>query len=96
MGLGIAIDYQAVENAVAGANATINSSSVIADYTRLLNGFTESKGEQAEAIRKLLRTEQALMRQLEMTLKQFAGKIQTSANEFKKVDRNMANQIGSS
>ena len=91
--MGLKIDYQIIESTVGAINNTINGSNVVADYTALLNGFTESKGKQAEAIRALLREEQALAKQLDTTLRKFGNKIQSATNNFKQIDRGMARKI---
>ena len=93
--MGLKINYQIIESTVGAINSTLNRSNVATDYTALLNGFAESKGQQAEAIRELLRTEQALARQLDMTLRKFGNKIQLATNNFKQIDQGMARKINS-
>lgn len=87
------IDYDAVESTVTGIKSTVSGSSLIADYESLLSGFTESKGDQAKAVRSLLKTEKAMVKQLNTTLTKFADNIQSAVNEFKKMDTQGSNAM---
>jgi hypothetical protein len=86
------IDYEYIATIVQAIHNDINSSNVTADYTSLLSAFTESKGEQIEACRDLLRAERTLSEQIDSTFGKFANKIQVVADEFKQLDQSMANQ----
>jgi len=80
------IDYSAVESTVNSIKSTVSGSNVVSDYDSLLSGFTESKGDQAKALRSLLRAEKAMAKQLNTTLIKFAGSIQSAVSEFKNMD----------
>ena len=91
--MGLKIDYEVVEGTVRSVSNMINNSNVTEDYTALVSGFTESKGDQAEAIKDLLRAEGELTRQLNTTLGKFANKIKMASDEFKRLDQSMAGQV---
>ena len=80
------IDYSAVESTVNSIKSTVSGSNIVSDYDSLLSGFTESKGDQAKAMRSLLKAEKALAKQLNTTLTKFADNIQSAVNEFKNMD----------
>lgn len=87
------IDYDAVESTINSIKSTVSDSNLISDYDSLLSGFTESKGDQATALRALLRAEKALAAKLNVTIIKFADSIQSSVNEFKKLDKTGSNTM---
>jgi len=91
--MGIEINYAAVASSVAKIKSTVGESHVISAYERAISGFSESKGEQAEALKELLKAEKELAVQLNKTLLKFANSIQSAADELKTVDNKGANVI---
>jgi len=91
--MGLNIDYDTVKKTVEGIKSTVSGSSLVSDYDSLLSGFTESKGDQARAVRSLLRTEKAMVKQLNTILTRFADNIQAAVNEFEKMDTQGSNAI---
>lgn len=85
MGL-LEIDYDAVRSAVDQINFIIGDGVMVDDYKNLFQSISELEGEQATAIRQLLKKEEKFVEQLDKTLGQFVRSLESAAEEFKAID----------
>ena len=87
------IDYDAVKAKVESVYNKIANSSVGTDYDALISTFSESKGEQASAIRQLLRAEKSMIEKYNEVLVHFAYSIKSAALNFNDFDSKIARDM---
>lgn len=90
------IDYAEVEEVVTSLQAALGSgeSSRSGDYSKMISAFSESCGEEADALRELQQAENGLLSEMNGLLSEFAKSIQFAANEFSNLDSSGAATIG--
>jgi uncharacterized protein YukE len=87
------IDYSSVASSVSEIKGTINNSGIVGEYDTLLSAFTESKGDEAKAIKALVKADKAMVEELNDTLNKILDSILTAAEEFSQLDTQNANHI---
>lgn len=80
------INYEEVSSVLSGLDNTLKDTGIEEAYSQLISGFEESSGEEADALRELLRAEQKMTKELDNTLRQFTSSIRFAVNEFKQLD----------
>ena len=87
------IDLSEVESTVSALVSGVAASEVVSMYSDMLSGFSDSRGLQAGAMRRLLIAERNLTRNTNQLLTQFANSIQFAVNEMTGVDRRYKEQM---
>lgn len=84
----IELNYDEIESAIAALVTSLNSDieDINSIYSQLAGNFTESSGEEADALRELQSAEKALMDTAKVTLAKFGESIRFAADEFKNMD----------
>ena len=82
----LTIDYSRVKTVLSGLQTTLKNNNIEGAYSSLIGRFEESSGEEAEALRELLKAEKKLVSEVDQTLSQLAKSIQFAVNEFKQLD----------
>lgn len=91
----LSIDYDVVAAQVAKLKTTISSDNedIISSYTKLESLFSESEGDEAEALRDLAKAEKTLVGEITNLLDQFTDSIKFASDEFRKYDIHHANKL---
>lgn len=88
------IDYEKVESTVSSIKTTVDNGSIISEYDTLISGLSESKGEEAKAIKSMLKKEKKLAEQLNSALSGIADSVQGAVNEFTRIDKEQKGKMG--
>lgn len=91
----IKVNQTEVKSVVSAATSAINESQadVSGNYSKLIGAFTESSGEEADALRQLANREQEMITALNGTLEQFAKSIQFAAEQLGELDNTGAKSM---
>lgn len=84
----IKINQAEVKSVISAAISLINESQaeVSANYGKLIGDFSESSGEEVNALRQLAKREQEMITVLNGTLEQFAKSVQFAASQLGELD----------
>mgnify|MGYP000761848295 CR=1 FL=1 len=88
----IALNYDEVDSVISELITVLEDDAEDIDfiYRRLLMNFSESSGEEADALRALLASEEKLMKVMKQTLTKFGENIRFAAGELSRVDTTFA------
>lgn len=84
----INIDYDKIDKVISELEKTLNQNieDINSIYNKISHSLPESAGEEADALRKLSKAENRLMKVMKETLSRFGGNIHTAADALKKID----------
>lgn len=93
--MGIKINYEQVNDTIGNLASALsaNQGEVDASYASLAGSFSESTGKEADALRKLQKEEQSLIKEMNQTLAEFAKSIQFAADSLKDLDTSGAKSM---
>lgn len=92
----IELNYDEIASVVSELATALNSDveDINSIYSQLVGNFTESTGEEADALRELQKAEKNLLETVKETLTKFGESIQFAADEFKTRDSTGAMVVG--
>lgn len=92
----IELNYDEIASVVSDLAASLNSDTeeINSIYSQLAGSFSESAGEEADALRELQLVEKKLMETVKVTLAKFGESIQFAADEFRTMDSTGATAMG--
>lgn len=84
----ININYDKIDKTISELEKTLNQNikDINSIYKTISQSLSESVGEEADALRKLAKAENRLMKVMKETLSRFGANIHTAADELKKID----------
>lgn len=91
----INIDYGKIDKVISGLEKTLNQNieDINSIYNTISHSLSESAGEEADALRKLSKAENRLMKAMKETLSCFDKNIHAAADELKKIDTKYATGV---
>jgi ElaB/YqjD/DUF883 family membrane-anchored ribosome-binding protein len=87
------IDYTKVESVISEINTLLSTSEIESAYTQLISQFADSSGEEADALRSLLKAEKGLLNEVKDMLSQFTESVQFAVSEFENLDNKGATAV---
>jgi uncharacterized protein YukE len=91
----INIDYDKIDKVILELEKTLNQNleDINSIYNTISHNLSESAGEEADALRKLSKAENRLMKVMKETLSRLGKNIHTAADELKKIDMKYATGV---
>ncbi len=91
----INIDYNKIDKIISELNKTLNQNigDINSIYNKISHTLSESVGKEADALQKLSKAENRLMKAMKETLSCLGKNIHTAANELEKIDTAYAKGI---
>lgn len=91
----IQINIEEIEGTIGGLLSTLesNQSEITSAYEGLTSSFTESSGDEAEALRALQKAEASMMMEMSTTLVALAKSVQFAAQSFRVLDTSGAKSM---